>query len=123
MLKNILLVGLGGAVGSMLRYLCTVGINKYFPSAFPWATFAINIIGCFLIGVFLALFSREQGAHGDVRLLLMTGLCGGYTTFSAFALENLQLLQAGQTNLAFLYIVASVIMGVLAVWGGVVVVR
>lgn len=123
MLKNILLIGLGGAVGSVLRYLCSFGINKYFPSAFPWATFAVNMLGCFVIGIFLAMFGREQSTHTDVRLLLMTGLCGGYTTFSAFALENLQLLQGGQTSLAIIYMLTSVILGVLAVWGGIAVIR
>lgn len=123
MLKNILFVGLGGAVGSVLRYLCAVGLNRYFPTAFPWATFAVNIIGCFLIGAILAILSREQSACADFRLLLMTGFCGGFTTFSAFAMENLQLLQTGHIGAAIFYMLCSVLLGVLAVWAGMVIIR
>lgn len=123
MLKNILLIGLGGAIGSVLRYLCNIAISKYFPSSFPWPTLAVNVLGCFLIGIFLALFGREHENQVDMRMLFMTGFCGGYTTFSAFALENLQLLQQGQLNLSVIYMIASIVLGLLAVWVGVAVVR
>lgn len=123
MLKNILLIGLGGAIGSVLRYLCSIAISKYFSSAFPWPTLAVNVLGCFLIGIFLALFGREHENQVDMRMLFMTGFCGGYTTFSAFALENLQLLQQGQLNLSVIYMIASIVLGLLAVWVGVAVVR
>ena len=123
MLKNILLIGLGGAIGSVLRYLCNIAISKYFPSSFPWPTLAVNVLGCFLIGIFLALFGREHENQVDMRMLFMAGFCGGYTTFSAFALENLQLLQQGQLNLSVIYMIASIVLGLLAVWVGVAVVR
>lgn len=123
MLKNILLIGLGGAIGSVLRYLCNIAISKYFPSSFPWPTLAVNVFGCFLIGIFLALFGREHENQVDMRMLFVTGFCGGYTTFSAFALENLQLLQQGQLNLSVIYMIASIVLGLLAVWAGVAVVR
>lgn len=118
MLKNILLVGLGGAIGSVLRYLSTVLVDRCFQSLFPWATFFINILGCLIIGGLLGVFGRQQLTGADMRLLFVTGFCGGYTTFSAFAAENLTLFQSGQSWMAVLYIVASVLAGIAAVWLG-----
>ena len=91
MLKSILLVGVGGAAGSMLRYLTALLVNRYANSHFPWATFTVNILGCFLIGLLFGLLDKQQVANQNIRLLLITGFCGGYTTFSAFSIENLNL--------------------------------
>lgn len=118
MLKNIVLVGLGGAIGSILRYLSSVLVDRYCQSLFPWATWIINIAGCFIIGLLLGFLERQQLASPDVRLLIVTGFCGGYTTFSTFAAENFNLLQGGQTGIALLYITTSVTIGILAVWLG-----
>ncbi|WP_239058229.1 fluoride efflux transporter CrcB [Bacteroides sp. 214] len=119
----ILLVGLGGGLGSILRFLTSVIVNKYTQTTYPLSTFTVNIIGCFIIGMLLGLFERNQIINTDLRLLFMTGFCGGYTTFSAFALENINLFQSGHTLTALLYIVASVILGLLAVWGGVLLIK
>lgn len=118
MLKNIVLVGLGGAIGSILRYLSSVLVDRYCQSLFPWVTWIINIAGCFIIGLLLGFLERQQLASPDVRLLFVTGFCGGYTTFSTFAAENFNLLQGGQTGIALLYITTSVTIGILAVWLG-----
>jgi CrcB protein len=117
-LKNILTVALGGALGSVLRYLG----QKYFfalSHSFPFATFLINIIGCFLIGVFYSLWVKQQPVNEEMRLLLMTGFCGGFTTFSAFTLEGMQLIQQEKILIFFLYFAASVITGLLATFAGV----
>lgn len=118
MLKSVLLVGVGGAIGSMLRYITTLYITKFFNSHFPLATFLINIMGCFLIGILFGYLEKQQIASENIRYLFIIGFCGGYTTFSAFAIENVNLLQMQQTLIAFAYIAASVITGLAAVWLG-----
>ncbi len=118
MLKTLLIVGLGGGIGSCFRYLTSVVTHKYILSAFPWATFLVNVIGCLLIGVLIGIFTKQQVENSELKLLFVTGFCGGFTTFSAFALENIKLFQSGNTFIALLYIALSVILGVLAVWTG-----
>lgn len=116
-----LLVALGGAIGSVLRYLTAVFANKYFQSVFPWATLVTNIIGCFLIGLFLGQLQKNGLLDSGYKWFLVTGFCGGYTTFSTFGHENITLLQSGNGGLAFAYIAASVIVGLAAVWLGLIV--
>lgn len=118
MLKTLLIVGLGGGVGSVFRYLTSVWTDKYVKSAFPWATFLVNVIGCLIIGILIGLFTKHQVENSTLKLLFVTGFCGGFTTFSAFTLENIKLFQSGNSLLALLYIALSVILGVLAVWTG-----
>jgi CrcB protein len=119
MIKDLLLVGLGGGIGSMLRFLTSRLSARYISS--EWAlvgTFIANIVGCFIIGLVAGwlLFNVEKSQ--TLPLLLVTGFCGGYTTFSAFAFENVQLLQSGHTLFSVLYIILSIGVGLLAVWGG-----
>ena len=115
MLRNFLLVALGGGIGSMLRYGTSLMINaKYF----PWATLAVNIIGSFLIGLILALSIKEESILYNWKLFLATGVCGGFTTFSAFSLENMELLQNGKYLLAATYIALSVVLGIAAAFAG-----
>ena len=116
MLKQILIVGMGGAAGSMLRYIVSLATARFNNGPWPVATFIVNITGCFLIGLLVARFSPAQDQQ--LRLLLITGFCGGYTTFSAFSYENIQLLSNGQALTAAGYIFASVIVGIAAVWLG-----
>lgn len=118
MVQNILLVGIGGGIGSILRYLVSMTISRYWPDGFPLGTFLVNISGCLLMGLVLGFLAKMQGAGPEWKLLLATGFCGGYTTFSAFAAENLTLIQSGQWTLAALYITGSIVLGVLAVLTG-----
>ena len=118
MIRAIILVGLGGGIGSIFRYLTAVFVNKYFQTSFPWATFAANIIGCLIIGLLLGFFDKHNLTNPDLKFLFITGFCGGYTTFSAFAAENMNLFQSENTLTAFLYIAASVLTGLFAVWLG-----
>ena len=123
MLKSILLVGLGGGVGSILRYLTSVVVAKYFHSLFPLSTFVANFVGCLIIGILIGLFEKFQLVDTNLRLLLITGFCGGYTTFSAFAAENLMLFQSGNYATAVLYIFLSIVLGIGAVWLGVIMIK
>jgi fluoride exporter len=123
MFNNLLLVGAGGAVGSILRYLCQRWINETYQHTFPLATFLVNITGCLLIGVFYAMAEKGSILTPQARLLLVTGFCGGFTTFSTFAFENVSLLRSGDLLYSLLYISGSVVLGVLAVYLGVFVIK
>jgi CrcB protein len=107
MLKNFFLVGLGGAAGSMLRFLFSIWFKN---NNFPLATFIVNILGCFVI--------RNPSFESNWKLFLATGICGGFTTFSAFSMESLQLLQQQKIGLFVGYILASICLGLLATWLG-----
>ncbi|MES2479984.1 MAG: fluoride efflux transporter CrcB [Bacteroidota bacterium] len=117
MLKNIIYIGIGGGLGSICRYLLSLAAMKWMGTAFPIGTFLINIIGSLLIGLFLGFF--DKNLLGDsTRLLLITGFCGGFTTFSAFSSENLNLILSGNWFTAILYSLLSVLLGISAVWLG-----
>ncbi|MDH6355206.1 CrcB protein [Dysgonomonas sp. PH5-45] len=115
MMKYILLVGLGGGVGSILRFLISELTHKYHFAALPVATFVVNILGCFCIGLLANLIPAN---NQSLKIMLMAGFCGGFTTFSAFAKETLSLMQNNQPGLALAYTVASCLIGVCAVWLG-----
>jgi CrcB protein len=118
MIRNILLVGLGGGLGSIARYLSQRWFTLHYPHHFPWGTFAVNITGCLLIGIFWGLTFKSYTGNEQWKLFLMTGLCGGFTTFSAFTLEGIGLLREQKTGLFFLYMAGSVLLGLLATWAG-----
>jgi CrcB protein len=115
MIKTILLVGIGGAIGSILRYLSVWLTSKYFLGAFPLATLAINILGSLLIGLFIGILSKYYPDNQPLKFLLIVGFCGGFTTFSSFASENYSLFQNGHQLLAYLYIMASILLTITAV--------
>lgn len=118
MIKSILIVGIGGFVGSGLRYIVTVLSRQLFHSNFPIGTFAVNVLGCFLIGIFFGM-AEKSGWLSDAHLLLLaTGFCGGFTTFSAFANEAFVLGGQGNWLLSGAYVIASIVMGIAAVWLG-----
>lgn len=119
MTKAILLIGIGGGVGSIFRYLTSLLVTKYFQSYYSLATLLVNIIGCLLIGLLIGIFDKQEIINHDIRLLLITGFCGGFTTFSAFASENFHLFQSGNSLAAYLNIGLSVFVGLFAVWLGV----
>ncbi len=118
MIKNILIVGLGGGLGSILRYLSQKMALRIYPIQFPWGTFTVNIIGCLLIGIFWGMNFKTIESNENWKLLLMTGLCGGFTTFSAFTLEGIGLLKEQKLALFFLYIAASIMIGLAATYLG-----
>jgi CrcB protein len=118
MLKAIFIVSIGGAIGCGMRYLTSILMQKYFVHSLPFGTLVANIIGCLLIGLLMGYFTKLHLNNNDIKLLLVTGFCGGYTTFSAFAFENFTLLQQGNYTAAFTYIALSVIGGLLAVYSG-----
>ena len=115
MLKTLLYIALGGAIGSVLRYLTTVLVSKYWSSQFPLATFIANVLGCFLIGFLIGILEKNNVSNSHLKWFLMTGFCGGYTTFSAFGYENYSLFQSNNSMLAFTYIGLSVFVGIMAV--------
>ena len=115
MIKNLLLVGFGGAIGSMLRYISSLLITT---KIFPYATLAVNITGSFIIGMVFALSIKDAAITNNWKLFLATGICGGFTTFSAFSLENMGLVQSGKYGMAFTYIGLSIVLGIGAIFLG-----
>ncbi len=118
-MTNILLVGLGGFIGSILRYLASGYVQQSTKSIdFPYGTLAVNVIGCFIIG-FLAQLAETRGAFtSESRTFVFVGILGGFTTFSSFGNETLNLARDSQMLNAFANIGANVILGLLAVWLG-----
>ena len=121
--RNILLVGLGGLIGSVARYLVAVLFAGQFTSSLPFATFTVNIAGCFVIGILFALSDRGNILSPEWRVFLTTGFCGGFTTFSAFSYESIKLIQDGEFFYLGLYVALSVIIGFAATYLGIVLVR
>lgn len=118
MIRTLLLIAIGGGIGSVLRYLTAVVVQKYYSAVFPLATFLTNIIGCLLIGLFVGWLDKNQLANGNHKWFFITGFCGGYTTFSTFGFDNYSLLQNNQSFIALLYIGTSIFIGLAAVWLG-----
>lgn len=114
---NWLLVALGGAIGASLRYSASIWLVK--PGGlFPWTTWSVNLLGCFLAGAFFAFSQRYPVLQQEARLLFMVGILGGFTTFSSFGLETFQLLKQGHSGLAFGYAFSSLIIGVAVLAAG-----
>ena len=116
-MKSFLLVFLGGGLGSGLRYIITITINQY-SKVLPFGTFTVNMLGCLLIGMILGYAQKENTLSSNQTLLLVTGFCGGFTTFSAFANENLELIKNGEIFNLSLYTIGSVLIGILVVFIG-----
>ena len=113
-MKEILLVGIGGFLGSMSRYGTSLWLASE-KSHFPLSTFLVNLAGCLAIGILITLFAKSENT---IRLLLITGFCGGFTTFSTFSLELFRLIQNQQIKLALLYLAGSIVLGILMVFLG-----
>jgi CrcB protein len=118
MLKTILYIAIGGAIGSVLRYLTSIFVNKYWANQFPLATLITNVLGCCIIGFLIGILEKNNLANSYLKWLLITGFCGGFTTFSTFGYENYSLFQSNNSLLAFGYIALSILLGLFAVWLG-----
>ena len=114
-MTDCLMVGLGGFIGSAGRYLLGK-VSVSVAAGFPIQTFFINLLGCFLIGCLAAIAERETAIGPRAMLFLKTGFCGGFTTFSTFALETSALMEGGHIGTAFLYVALSAVMGVVLVF-------
>ncbi|MBK1636814.1 fluoride efflux transporter CrcB [Rhodovulum adriaticum] len=113
---TILQVALGGAMGAVGRYLTGVASIRLMGPGFPWGTITVNIVGSFLMGVLVVVLAKKGGTH--LAPLFMTGLLGGFTTFSAFSLDAITIYERGQAGLAFAYVAASVILSLAAIGAG-----
>ena len=113
-----LMVGVGGCLGSILRFWLGSYIGNKMGTRFPYGTFVINVTGSFLVGLVFALLTVKTQWSPNWRYLIPIGFIGGYTTFSAFEYETLRTMQDGQIGLGLLYVAASVVVGFVAVWGG-----
>ncbi len=123
MIKSLLFIGTGGFFGSISRFLASRYIQNNFPSAFPFGTFFVNIAGCFLIGLIYGFSERTSLLTPGWKMFLTIGFCGGFTTFSTFANENLALLRDGEFLHFFLYTGLSVFLGITATFFGVLITK
>jgi fluoride exporter len=114
-MKEVLLVGAGGFAGSAGRYLLALAGTKWLPMEFPLGTFTANVLGCFIIGVLIGAGMKTEWMTRDMFLLLATGFCGGFTTFSTFSAENVNFIATGHYLMAAFYFLGSIILGALAV--------
>jgi CrcB protein len=121
--RNILLVGIGGFIGSVARYLVGVVFAEQFTSTFPLGTFVVNITGCFIIGLLFELSDRGNILSPDLRIFVTTGFCGGFTTFSTFSYESIRLLQGAEFLYFGLNLFLSVMIGLAATYLGILLVR
>jgi len=111
-LKAYILVALGGGIGSLLRFGISQLLNTKAIHTFPWATFLVNLLGCFLIGLLIGLSNKYQFQNqNQFNSFFLIGICGGFTTFSTFSVETLRLLQNSQNIQAILYIIGSILLG------------
>ena len=117
-MKNLLLIGLGGFIGSIARFLVSKLNNRVEWLSIPMGTLAVNVIGSFLIGFLIGISEKSPILTVELRMFLMVGLCGGFTTFSSFTGENLMLMRNGQFLPLFLYTGLSILLGFTAVYFG-----
>ncbi len=122
-MKEILIVGIGGGIGSIARFLSQRGAERLLDSSFPLGTFLVNIIGSFIIGVVFALSERGNFLTPEMRLFLTVGICGGFTTFSTFSYDNFNMLSERLWQFLFLNLAGSIFFGLLAVYSGIVIIR
>lgn len=118
MLKSILIIGFGGFIGTVARYLISRYFQLNFTSVFPWSTFIINIVGCLLIGLIYGISEKGDVLSPDIRLFLTVGICGGFTTFSTFSNDSFLLIRDQEWLRFALYTSLSVFVGLMAVYVG-----
>ncbi|MFA5850232.1 MAG: fluoride efflux transporter CrcB [Bacteroidales bacterium] len=117
-MRLLFIIGAGGFIGSVLRYLTSRLFQQLMVSSFPYGTLAVNIIGCFVLGVVYALAEKNAIVSDEMRLFLTVGICGGFTTFSTFANENMSFLRDGEFFQFALYASVSLLLGLIALYFG-----
>ena len=122
-MKLILIVATGSGIGGVMRYGMQSLASRLFPFPFPLGTFSVNLIGCFFIGVFVGLAEKGNILTPETRLFLITGICGGFTTFSSFSYDNIALLKSGEWLFFLLYLFGSVVLGILATYLGILLIK
>jgi CrcB protein len=115
---NVLLVAIGGAIGSALRYLIGILTTRQYGADFPWGTVTVNIVGSFAIGLLTEMIARRFHASMELRVFLVTGILGGFTTWSSFSLDTIVLYERGGFGLAAAYVIGSTVASFAAVFGG-----
>lgn len=118
MLRTLLLIGLGGFLGSISRFLIALSLNRIFQSVLPVGTLAVNILGCLLIGIIYSLAEQKNMLSPELRIFLGVGFCGGFTTYSSFAFDKFSLIKTGDFLMLSVYVGASVFLGLIAVYLG-----
>ena len=118
MLRLLLIIGSGSFIGGIARFLISRYIQGQALSTFPYGTFVVNVAGCFLIGIFYGLSERGNLMNAELRMFLTVGFCGGFTTFSTFANENISLLREGDFFYFALYTSLSIFLGLMATYTG-----
>lgn len=118
MIKTLLIVALGGGIGSIARFLLQRGLSNGQAGVFPTGTLVVNLTGCLLIGIIWGFSERHNSLNAEWKLFLLTGLCGGFTTFSAYSYESISLLREEKFNLFFSYVGATLLLGFLLTWLG-----
>ena len=122
-MRLLLLATLGGAIGTAARHLVNVGFGRWLGSGFPWSTLFVNVAGGFLMGALIEALALRYDGSLELRTLLATGVLGGFTTFSAFSLDFVMLLQGQELFLVALYVAGSVVLSILALYAGLLLVR
>lgn len=117
--RIVLIIGLAGFLGTIARYLSQQLVYKYYPVTFPYGTLAVNLLGCFLIGIFYALSEKGNLLSPEWRMFLTTGFCGGFTTFSTFTYESVNLINDRQYLYLGIYATVSVVVGITATYLGI----
>jgi len=117
-MKELIYVLIGGGLGSLVRFVLGKWVNAFHNSSFPFGTFTINVIACFVLGFLIGLADQKQLLSPVARLFWVVGFCGGFSTFSAFSSETVALFQQGQNSTMFLYIILSVEVCMTATFGG-----
>ena len=117
-MTHLFLVAAGGAIGACLRHLSGLGALRLLGASFPWGTLFVNVFGSLLMGLFIAWLAKRSGSSSELRMFFATGVLGGFTTFSAFSLDVADLFERGAMSLAFMYVLASVLLSVSAVFAG-----
>lgn len=118
MFKLMMLAGAGGFIGTCCRYLTNRLYLAYFKTTLPVATFTVNILGCLILGLILGLMNKTGIVNPKINAFLVVGFCGGFTTFSTFSYETFSLGMNGETLISLLYVAGSIIIGLVAVWIG-----